>query len=440
MELHAALSSAGLTTLRLHHARRSGASRLALSREWDPELDFARYARGFEVDQLACREPIVLGDEQARTLLTRCGASASLGLLEELVDAGRHEMVVMQVNARLGMRAVNHVHSSVLGRNNGHHAIRAGGVRRHEPDEPEASALVDGLNLGRGMSFKNAAAEIPFGGCKMTVQCAPFALGDAERLGFLAFVIDSGHFMTGPDMGFSPELADVLRAGYTRQIVGGLRGPLGPTGAPTARGTFFALCASAQFAWGSEALAGRSVAIQGLGAVGLPLARLCAQEGARLIVADPDPERLARARKQLGELTVVEPGRVLEVEADVVCPCAVGAVLDPASIARLRCRILCGSANNQLAGTSQAREIELAVAVAQRGIVYAPEWVHNIAGVVAGYEEYANGEHARLANIERHVERVCRDGVAHLLEESRASGRTPTDHAYARVERVIYPE
>lgn len=272
MELHEAIGESGLTTMRL--VQGAAGFDLRLSRDWDPDLRWDEYARSFFVDQVPCRGPRVLCDASARAHLEERGAGAALGRFEELMSAGRHEMVVMHVHAGLGVRTVNHVHSSAAGANNGHHAIRAGGLRRHEASEPERDVLIDGLNLGRGMSFKNAAAQIPFGGCKMTVQCEPFALDDLPRLGFLAHCIDAGHFFTGPDMGFSPELADALRARFTRNIVGGPGGAMGPTGTPTARGTFLAVRECARFRWATVDLAGKRVLVQGLGAVGLPLAVL----------------------------------------------------------------------------------------------------------------------------------------------------------------------
>lgn len=431
------LASGGLTTLRL--ARQRERLRLTLSREFDDDVDFAAYAREFSLDQTPCADPRTLGDAESRALLAAAGAGPALARLQDLMRAGRHEMVVLHVHATLGMRCAHYIHSSALGRNNGLHAVRAGGLRRHGPEEPEADVWVDGLNLARGMSFKNAAADLPLGGCKMTVQAAPLALDDAARLGFLAWCIDGGSFLTGPDMGFSPETADALRARFTRHIVGGARGVLGPTGAPTARGCATALREMARARWGSSDLVGRTVAVQGLGAVGLSLAKLLREAGMRLVAADPDAGRVERARAECGEIEVVAPERVLAVECDVLAPCAVGGVLDEESIARLRCAIVCGSANNQLRAVSQEGELALAERVAARGVLYAPEWTHNIAGVVAGFEEYVRGEEARMERVDAHVARVCGEEMRALLAEARESVRTPTAVAYARVERRIYP-
>jgi len=435
MELHEALSASDLTTLRITRGR-TGFD-LRLSRDWDPVVDWSDYATTFQVDQVPCVAPVVMGGAAARAHLKDIGAGPSLDNLISLMRAGRHEMVHMHVHAELGMRAVNHVHSSTLGANNGHHAIRAGGVRRHDAGESEGEVLIDGLNLGRGMSFKNAAAQIPFGGCKMTVQCAPFALDDLERLGFLAHCIDAGHFFTGPDMGFSPSLADALRARFTHNIVGGPGGAMGPTGTPTARGTFMAMRECAHAAWGSEDLAGKRVLIQGLGAVGLPLATLVNEAGAELWACDQSPEQLAAARERFGQLNVVDADSALLQDCDVLSPNAVGGVFDAGSIDNLSCSIICGAANNQLRAVSREEEEALAERVRGRGIVYPPEWTHNVAGVVAGYEEYKHQEEAAMGRLDPHLERVCRLGTRDRLARAAERACSPTALAYRDVESQI---
>jgi glutamate dehydrogenase/leucine dehydrogenase len=408
-----------------------------LSRQWDDDIDWSDYPRRFAADQVPCTAPRVAGDAESRAAITELGGAEALRELERLMAAGGHEMVVLHVSVPLAMRTCNNVHSSGMGTNNGFHAVRAGGVRRHEVDEPELDVFVDGLNLGRGMSYKNAAARIPFGGCKMTVQVEPFALDDAERLGFLAWSIDTGAFFTGPDMGFPPELADALRARFTRNIVGGPAGSMGPTGVPTARGTVIAMRECARAMWGHEDLSGRCGAVQGLGAVGLPLARHMKEAGMHLVVADRDPTRVEAAREALGDVDVVDAGQILAVECDVLAPCAVGGVFDADAIGHLHASVVCGSANNQLRAVSRDEELVLADRMAERGVMYPPEWMHNIAGVVAGFEEYARGDAADVANIEPHLERVCGDGIRELLRAASESERTPTELAYDQVEARI---
>lgn len=436
VDLHRCISATGFTSLRVLR-RATGGHSARLLRLWDDDLDWSDYPRGFAADEVLCPAPRMAGDAEARGVIAGAGGLHALRALERLMTAGDHEMIMMHVSTPLAMRTCNHVHASTMGANNGYHAIRAGGVRRHDADAPEAEVFVDGLNLARSMSYKNAAAEIPFGGCKMTVQVDPFGLDDAERLGFLAWSIDTGLFFTGPDMGFTPELADALRARFTRNIVGGPGGAMGPTGVPTARGTFIAMRECARAMWGHEDLSGRRGAVQGVGAVGLPLARHMKDAGMHLVIADSDPARLEAARDALGNVDVAEPGDILATECDVLAPCAVGGVLDGEAIDRLQASIVCGAANNQLRAVSRDEELALAERIADRGVMYPPEWMHNIAGVVAGFEEYARGDDADHAHLEPHLERVCGDRIRELLVLSAESGRTPTELAYDQIEARI---
>src|SRR5258705_255900 len=177
------LTREGLTELRL--VSRPHGFQLTLARTFDRELDWSQFARAFQTDTLSSRAPVAIGDREARKFLDARGLSAELATLESWMAAGRHEMTRLLVEAQLGIRAALFVHSSTLGRNNGLHPLRAGGYRRHELSEPELEVFEDGLNLGRAMSYKNAAADLPLGGCKMTVQCDPIALDDLARIGFL---------------------------------------------------------------------------------------------------------------------------------------------------------------------------------------------------------------------------------------------------------------
>lgn len=437
MELARALADGGLTTLRV--IRRGGRFELGLGREWEPELAFEGYTRDFQLDQTPCRDPLVLGDSAARAFIAERGASGALAALEAMMQDGWHEMLALFVHAGLDLRVAHHVHSSKLGANNGFHAIRAGGLRRHDPARAEREVFADGLNLSRAMSFKCAAAGLPFGGSKTTVQSEPFPLDDWARLGFLAYAIDRGNLITGPDMGFAPELIDVLGRRYTQHILCGPAGPLGHTGAPTALGVLAAMRAGAEHAWGSSSLEYRTVAIQGVGAVGLALAKLLAEARAKLIVADSDPARLTHAQHEVGGLRVVAPERILEVECDVLAPCALGGVLDEPAIDRLACAFVFGSANNQLAASSIESEIALARRIAERGILFAPDWSYTMGGVVAGFEEYVHRDRARYERVASTIEKVVGEGLADLFGAASTSGRTPTELAYERFMPLVSP-
>src|SRR4030042_5363897 len=187
--------------------------------------------------------------------------------IEHLLRDGRQQGVEFYYNRKLNIRVMYCKGVNPSGVRNKRHTLRAGGIRRHEPDEPEIDVLTDGLNLARAMSYKNALAGIPYGGSKIIVQCAPVDLNDFEVLGFLAYMIDRSRSFTGPDMGFEPAMADVLKK-FTNSITGGLKGPLGPTGAVTAYGGYLAIKEVCNFLYGGDSLEGKRVAIQGLGACG----------------------------------------------------------------------------------------------------------------------------------------------------------------------------
>lgn len=429
MDLSVLLETEGLTTLRV------GGGVVRLSRDFT-DVDWSGFNREFETDSLPGRTPRVLDDAESRGLIKARGAGNALTRLERLMEAGRHQMMTMKVEARLGIRTALFVHSSRLGHNNGLHAIRAGGFRRHETNEPEAEVLADGLNLARAMSYKNAAAELPLGGCKMTVQCDPIALEDEARLGFLAFAIESGRFLTGPDMGFLPEHADVMRRRFTRHVTGGRDGVLGPTGTPTALGCYLAIQEAAEVALGGT-LRGKVAAIQGLGAVGLPLLAHLAEAGMELIVADPDPAAIEKA-KSIADVRVVPPEEILFVECDLLAPCAFGGILTEETVGKLSCKMIYGSANNPLAATSIEEELALAERLQERGILFTIEWTHNTAGVMSGYEEYARGVEATAEHLRPRLERVCREGTRALLEKATSTGKTPTRVAYEEMEKRIY--
>ena len=305
--------------------------------------------------------------------------------------------------------------------------------------------LVDGLNLARGMSFKNAAAQIPFGGSKICVHSNPIGLDDLEGLGFLAWCIDQSRCFTGPDMGFEPEHADILRTHFTRNIVGGPAGALGPTGGPTAQGVFLSLKEAVKHHLDKSGFDGLDVAVQGLGAVGAPLAHLLLEAGvAQLLVADSGVECLASFLADLpeqwrGRTRSVDPDKVLFEKVDIVSPNAIGGVFSAEEIDRLQCRIVMGGANNQLRATSQEGEAVLAERLANRGILYQVDWMHNTAGVIAGCEEYLHQEDAHMDRVVAHLERVCGEGVRANLFEARKNGYSPTAMAYRRIEERIYP-
>ena len=430
----------GLNRLRIHYDWRRDAFSLYAAREWDRETSFERYNRDFTALTLQPSAGRYLAMSETEAAFERCGLRPHLARVQDLMRKGRHVLLDCYYHEGLDIRFVNHVHSDKRGLNNGRSSIVMGGIRRHEPGEDEIDVFIDGMNLGRGMTFKNVAAALPMGGCKTTVQMAPVDLEDLNQVGFLAYATDRTRNTAGPDMNFPPELADAVNPRFSRHFVGGPRGPLGPTGTPTAYGVYNAVKQAAQVVWGSESLAGRTIVVQGLGAVGFHLAGHYLGEGARLTVCDRDPAAVARflASHPGHHVDVVESERVLGVEADILSPAAAGGLLTFENIPTLRVAIVMGGANNVLKASSQEEECDLARLLARRGVLYQVDWWHNIAGVMAGYEEYVHQERASLDRLMREVGVRCTEQTRVNLLAARRDGITPTEAAYRAVEEDVY--
>ncbi|GEM_PF-159972 len=437
------MNEEGLTSLSVSHDWRTGRVCWRAGYEWDGSMPWSAYQKTFTFESCLAESPRFYGHEAVLEMFRARGIEPVREKIEELLKAGRHQGIDFYRESSLDITFMNNMHANILGIKNGRHAIRAGGIRRHPLSDPELEVIVDGLNLARAMSFKNAAAEIPFGGCKCTVHSEEIPLTDLARLGFLAYCLDRSRFFTGPDMGFLPELSDVFHDHFTDNITGGKKGPLGPTGTPTAYGVYLAIKAAAEFRYGDAHLRGKKVLVQGLGAVGFPLTELLIKkERCSLMVSDVDETVVKRLLDAFPEadITVVSPEAVLDTPAEIFAPCAMGGIISEAEIPRLQYDIIFGSANNVLAAHSQEEEIALAKRLAARGILYQVEWVHNIAGVMAGYEEYTRGKEADRKRLYAHIERVCGEGVLRNLKEAGRLGMTPTEYAYRKIESRIYPD
>lgn len=299
--------------------------------------------------------------------------------LYEMPDFDGHEQVVFGYDAATGLRAVIAIHSTALG-------PAAGGCRMW-PYASTEDALTDALRLSRGMSYKNAMAELPLGGGKAVI------LGDSRRDKtpqlFRAFgrLVDSlgGRYITAEDVGTGTTDMEQV-AGVTRHVSGLSRkaGEVGGDPGPqTALGVYLGIKAAATFQLG-RGLEGLTVAVQGLGGVGHPLCRLLAGDGALLKVADARAGVAEQIREELGA-EVVSAEAIASAPADVFAPCALGAVLNSRSIPALRARVVAGAANNQLAGEQDG------YALMRAGILYAPDYVINAGGIINVSHEYRGG-------------------------------------------------
>jgi leucine dehydrogenase len=436
------LAKENLTSFGVYCHRRDGLVTFRAAREWEQETAWSRYSRDFTVEQPLTARTAYLGHQETWDLFKRYGLTGYLDDVVDLIKKGKHQGIECFFDRKKNIRFISNMHSNTLGINNGYHAIRSGGIRRHEPEEDEKDVIVDGLNLSRAMSFKNAGAQIPFGGSKITVQCAPVDLSDSHTLGFLAYALDRTRSFTGPDMGFSPELADVMRReGYSVNITGGFDSKIGPTGGPTAYGVYLALKEAVKLRFGAQTLAGKTIVVQGAGAVGYPLVEeYLAKEDVTILIADIVRDPVRKLVGQFpGRVKELDPKDVFNVEADIFTPCAIGGVLDDETVKALKCSIVMGAANNQLKATNQEEEIRLAKILNERGILFQVDWMHNTGGVIAGMEEYMYREKASLDHVMSHTEKVCKHGVRENLEAASKEQITPTERAYRYYASKIYP-
>jgi leucine dehydrogenase len=323
------LAEEGLTTLEVFYNRQKDKFLWRGMKEWEEGIKWDKYMVDFTHEDILTDDYRSVGTKALMRVFYNLDLEDYLRKIENLLRDGKHHGIEFYHNRRLNIRVMYCKSVNTLGIRNKRHAIRAGGIRRHEPDEPEIDVLMDGLNLARAMSYKNALANIPYGGSKIVVQCAPVDLSDFETLGFLAYIIDSTRSFTGPDMGFEPAMADIMRERFTKSITGGIKSPLGPTGGVTAYGGYLAIKEACDFVYGSRSLAGRQIAVQGLGACGYPLAEYLLGEGASLVVSDIDRSKVAKLQRAWSNNVVksVQPEDIYTVEADIFSPCAVGGII-----------------------------------------------------------------------------------------------------------------
>ncbi len=330
-----------------------------------------------------------------------------------------HEEVLLRRGRRSGLLTIVAVHSTARGR-----ALGGGRLWRYDDNR---LALRDALRLSRAMTWKSAVADLPLGGGKGVVVLDATPLTPARRRDALldfAETVDAfdGRYVTAEDVGTSAR--DMATIASATPHVTGLSRRRGGSGDPspwTALGVLAAMRESAERALGSADLAGRRVAVIGLGHVGLPLARLLAKEGASLVVADINRSRRADA-EALGARWV-SPRTAMRAAVDIVAPCALGGVLDHETVPALRAPIVCGAANNQLADDG------IAELLAEHGVLWAPDFVANAGGIVnIGVELRPEGYDPRVA---RERVRAIGDTVRRVYDDAADRGTTPLDAAMA---------
>ena len=340
-----------------------------------------------------------------------------------LPDFDNHEVVHFIDNEECGLKAIICVHSTHLG--------PAAGGARFWHYEDEGAALTDALRLSRGMSYKNAMAGLPLGGGKSVILANAERTKSPELLHAFGKAVDQlcGRYVTAEDVGMS--VRDMIEVARSTSYVAGLPNTQGDVGGDpgphTSLGVFLGLKAAVKRALGKDTLDGLHIAMQGAGSVASGVSYHAAAEGARLSIADVDAEKAQSLADSVGG-TVVSTDEILSLEADVLSPNALGAILNSETIPELKVPVVAGGANNQLARPEDGH------ALAARGILYAPDYVINAGGIINVCTEY-------LGDGDSHLVRERIEGIPVRLEqiwaESQSSGLDPAAVADSMAQKLI---
>ena len=338
-------------------------------------------------------------------------------------DFDAHEELHFFTDEACGLKAIIAIHSTHLG-------PAAGGARLwHYAEDNEA--ITDVLRLSRGMSFKNAMAGLPLGGGKAVILADPERHKSPDLLHAFGRSVEHlcGRYVTAEDVGMS--VADMIEVARSTRHVAGLpnsdKDVGGDPGPHTSLGVFLGIKAAVKRALGKDSVAGLHIALQGAGSVATGVALHACAEGATLSIADVD-EGKAKELAERTEGKAVPADEILGLEADVLSPNALGAILTEETIAALKVPVVAGGANNQLATPADGARLQA------RGILYAPDYVINAGGIINVCTEYLGDGDAALVR-----QRI--EGIPVRLEqiwsESAASGRDPAAVADAMAQRLI---
>jgi leucine dehydrogenase len=335
--------------------------------------------------------------------------------ITEYMETQGHEQLSVFTDKSVGLRVFIAVHDTTLG-------PALGGVRIW-PHKTEDDAIMDVLRLSRGMTYKSAAAGLDMGGGKALIMASSNDKTEAMMRAFGRF-IDSlgGRYITTEDVGATTQDMEWI-AKETAHVTGlpVYQGGSGDPSEMTGYGIYQGMRACAADIWGKGSLAGRTIAIQGFGKVASYLAGHLMREDAKLIVSDINQSALNRAR-DLGLEVVDDPSAIYGVDCDIFAPCALGGILNDNTIPRLKCKVVAGSANNQLLGDRHASTLQ------DRGILYAPDYIINAGGIInislemgQAYDEKAAAE--KVARIYDTVESVISLSRTNGITTARAADR-----------------
>ena len=318
------------------------------------------------------------------------------------------EQIVYCHDPKVGLKAIVSMHSTALG-------PAVGGCRMWNYAS-EQEALTDVLRLSKGMTYKASISGLNWGGGKAVIMGdAKSATKNRAMLERFGEYIDrlGGNYVTAKDVGISSEDLAIVKT-RTKHVLG-IDGEPGSSGDPspaTAWGVYHGMKSCAKHAFGNASLKDLKIVVQGLGSVAYYMIEHLLAEGAKVIACDVDPVAVDRAVKKYG-IEVVRADAIYDVPSDVFAPCALGAIINPQTLERLKTKIVAGAANNQLATSSDGMELM------RRGIVYAPDYVINAGGLInIYYEGYEEGGYSKTRAFE-HVERIGKT-LTEILDRSKS--------------------
>ncbi len=289
---------------------------------------------------------------------------------ETLYSMG-HEQVCIFTDTSCGLKAITAIHNTVLG--------PALGGTRMWPYKTDEEALTDVLRLSRGMTYKAAISGLNLGGGKSVIIGDPTK--DKSEALFRSFgrYLESlnGRYITAEDVNISVEdIEHVFTETNNCVGVSEIHGGSGNPAPFTALGTFRGQEASCMKIFGDKSLKGKVVSIQGVGSVGYELIKILTGEGAKIFYTDINKEHIKKIQDEFPKATIVGVDEIFDVDCDIYCPCALGATINDETVEKLKCKIVCGPANNQLA------EDRHGVILKERGIIYGPDYLVNAGGLM----------------------------------------------------------
>jgi len=332
-----------------------------------------------------------------------------------------HEQVIFNIDPETGLKAIIAIHNTVLG-------PALGGCRMRKYSS-EADAVIDALKLSRGMTYKNAAVDLPYGGGKSVIIGDPMVDKNPKLMESFGRFVQTlkGRFITGPDMGTNLDDFGYAKK-YTPHVITWEEKMVSSDDISlnTAYGVYIGIKSCLKQTYGDDSLDGRIIAVQGLGKVGYNLCKLLHKEGAKLIVSDQYQDKIDKVKKEFGAESVGKDD-IYSVKCDVFSPNAIGATINDETIGQFRCPIIAGAANNQLAETKHGDKLH------EIGILYAPDYVINAGGVITAAETFIGYEYEKAC---RKVENIY-NSLLRIFNISKDEDIPTNKAANVMVERKI---